>query len=112
MNTTYGTLENSLSDVFDGFKVDGKSNGVLLQDIFKDGAWLDFHTLPLLNPKLKTTDVNAIVIKHLNAAAINYAWRNQRVWLMSYPMTEAECMSCPFTQPILLLCITDLHPSQ
>lgn len=47
--------------------------------------------MPLLNgnlfPDLNQTE---FFYQYLVAMTVNVAWRLQRVWIMSYPMTQAE----------------------
>lgn len=79
--------------MFMDFKHEGVSNDIDFKSLFAHGAWLDAQAIPIL----KTDDpsvVNKLVKKHIDAAAINWAWREQHVWLMSFPMTQDDCTFC------------------
>jgi len=92
MHDTLDITQTSVSSFFTDFQTQGNSHGIDLQQIFQGGKWADWHNIPIVNPsKINPNTVNDIFSKHVTAAAINWAWHTQRVWLMSYPMTEAEC---------------------
>lgn len=62
-----------------------------------DGNFLDFKNIPILNsdtslPMLDADDVSKYFSNLIYAAVINSAWIKQNVFLMCYPMTQAECM--------------------
>ncbi|RDW58668.1 hypothetical protein BP6252_13144 [Coleophoma cylindrospora] len=97
MHDTLDTAEQSVSSFFTGFQAHGHSQGkgtsqdISLEQAFQGGEWVDWSKIPILNPnELSTNKINAVFAKHVSAAAINWAWHTQRVWLMSYPMTEDE----------------------
>jgi hypothetical protein len=74
----------------------GNSNGVPLIDMFAFGAWLDYRNIPVLNTdgskfQVSTTQLNDLWFKLLLGGLINYAWKQQNVMIVSWPMTEDEC---------------------
>lgn len=103
MGTTLQETEKAISATFDDLTIHGHSGDLNLQDMIKDGAWVDSTKIPVLNPAvLNHNQIFDIYRKHVNAAAVNWAWHKQRVWIMSYPMTEAECKSLRNSHLVLI----------
>lgn len=57
---------------------------------FSGGLWEDFHSIPLLQQDDGTSAIDTVFNRHVDAMAINWAWHRQRVWVMSYPMTQSD----------------------
>lgn len=74
---------------YDGFKTTGEHNGVKLIDVMAGGAYLDYRQIPILS-SVKITDLQHALFTHLLANMVNYAWKQQNVVLISFPMTEDE----------------------
>lgn len=88
------TIDGALTNIFRDLKTHGKSGDIDLRELLKDGTWIDEHNFAILDDdQVDTGKLDSFIVKHVNAAAVNWAWHNQRVWLMSYPMTEQECES-------------------
>ncbi|GIK07701.1 hypothetical protein Aspvir_003368 [Aspergillus viridinutans] len=73
----------------------GSYNGQSIVDVLAGGAWLDYHKIPVLNqdtslPQISETQASDYFYKMLLCFSINYAWKQQNVYLISYPMTEDE----------------------
>lgn len=86
------TIDGVLTDMFRDLKTHGKSEDIDLRDLFKDGTLVDEHNFAILDDdEVDTGKLDGFIVKHVNAAAVNWAWHDQRVWLMSYPMTQQEC---------------------
>ncbi len=92
LDSLFTTIFSSIAQTFTDFHDHGSSNGAALQDMFSGGQWvtpsgdtLGGGTSPMI------TAVNNALTKQAFAAAVNWSWRNQRVWLMSYKMTQDEC---------------------
>lgn len=92
LNNTLDPVLEAVDGMFNELKTAGIYNGVGLTDLLAEGAFLDTTTIPILNENLiSATDRQDIMLQHVNAAALNWAWRYTRVWSMSYPMSEEEC---------------------
>lgn len=93
--TTYlGQTKSQLQNAADEFLTQGKWNNVVLTDLFKGGLFADFTQIDALNPKLiSSAERESMYPKIMSAMVINTAWIEQRVWIMSYPMTKYEFMN-------------------
>ncbi|GIK01641.1 hypothetical protein Aspvir_005679 [Aspergillus viridinutans] len=79
----------------DGLMFQGSYNGKSIVDVLADGAWLDYHKIPVLNqdtslPRISETQASDHFYNMLLCFSINYAWKQQNVYLISYPMTQDE----------------------
>lgn len=78
--------------MFNELKSEGSYNGVSITEILAEGAFLNSTAIPILNEDLISHDERQeIVLQHVHAAALSWAWRYTRVWAMSYPMSEDDC---------------------
>ncbi|KAF2681278.1 hypothetical protein K458DRAFT_457327 [Lentithecium fluviatile CBS 122367] len=69
----------------------GEWHGHKLVDMFDNGAFADFRQLPLVDSEIvSVADRREIARKITTAITINTAWRQQRTWIMRYPMTKEE----------------------
>lgn len=92
MYTSLHKTESALSSFYTDFKTHGISHRMDLQESFKGGDWVDWRKVPIINEnKIDPNTIINVFGRHVSATAINWAWHSQRVWLMSYPMTEDEC---------------------
>jgi hypothetical protein len=91
-------------NINDGLMFKGAYNGKSIGDILAFGDWLDYHNIPVLNPTMiSVTQVEDYFYKMLLSFSINFAWRQQNVYLVSYPMTEDECMFFSLSRGLLIL---------
>lgn len=79
------TLENIYTEYFNT----GKYKGTSMQSLFQDGAWVDAQAIGVFN--VNTSMINNAMESMVNAIALDWAWSHQRVWLMSYPMSQDDC---------------------
>lgn len=106
-------MASALSGVFNDFMQNGTSQGLDLETMFQHGAWADVKSIPLLSSTGAGDAIEVAVQRQLNAAGLGYAWHNERVWLMSYPMSENDCESmllashCPLLY--MLMCVPVNH---
>ena len=64
-------------------------DNVFLTDLFANGAYVDQNTFP------DTSTRQEVIVKHINALALNWAWHKTRCWVASFPMSQADCMTLP-----------------
>jgi hypothetical protein len=82
----------------------GEYNNVKLVDLFDDGNWVNYLNIPVLKT-IPRSQVNDLVELHVNCAVVNWSWHQQRVWVMSYPMTQDECKLWHISQKLSFLFI-------
>jgi hypothetical protein len=100
IRTTIGYYQGAINETVklnDGLMFEGSYNGKSIGDVLAFGDWLDYHKIPVLNqhrdfPRMSVTEVGDYFYKMLLSFSINYAWRQQNVYMVSFPMTEDECM--------------------
>ncbi|KAH8797345.1 hypothetical protein F5884DRAFT_815081 [Xylogone sp. PMI_703] len=91
VSTLVNKTKTVVSDVVNGMYVSGKYGDVSLVDVLKDGAFDDYRKIAVLNPTiLPNVDQSHLMYQYLVGVTINVAWRLQRTWIMSYPMTQEE----------------------
>lgn len=80
-----------LQTAADSFLTKGEWNNIQMADLFEGGLFADFTQIDALNPKIiPTAERESMYPKIMSAMVINTAWHEQRVWLMSYPMTKEQ----------------------
>lgn len=97
-DTWYKPLIDSIYKDNDALVQTGRVGDRDAAAIFKGGAWLDYRDHPVLNDDkrkmiVSSTDLNDLMYSFILGSAINYAWKQQAVYLVSYEMSEAEFKS-------------------
>lgn len=73
----------------------GSWGSATLPDIIDHGEWVDYTDHPILNndnrkPQITIADTKAVFTKNLIAQTINYAWKEQGVFIVKYDMSEDD----------------------
>jgi hypothetical protein len=92
-------VRSALSQAFDGFARHGEFHSINMVDIFAHGAMYIGADIPYINEQqISAPQRKNLMLLHLDAAALNTAWRQQRVWAVSFPMSQNDC-KLSFTTP-------------
>ncbi|KFY99091.1 hypothetical protein V500_01463 [Pseudogymnoascus sp. VKM F-4518 (FW-2643)] len=59
-----------------------------VHDLFQDGSWVDYREIPVVSGSVSVTDVENAFFQLTVANLVNYAWRQQVVYLACYPMSQ------------------------
>jgi hypothetical protein len=62
-----------------------------VHDLFQDGDWVDYREIPVVSGDQSVTDVENAFFQLTVANLVNYAWRQQVVYLACYPMSQETC---------------------
>lgn len=103
MSKLQDSMKKPIQAMFDDLRVNGSHSDITLQNLFEHGAWVDLHELPLLNSVDSADIVDTAIKQQVNIAALNYAWNDENVWLMSYPMSQSDCQFTMSLSPRLPL---------
>ncbi|EEY19128.1 FG-GAP repeat domain-containing protein [Verticillium alfalfae VaMs.102] len=70
---------------------------IILDDVFKNGAWLNSDKIPILSqsekdgvPRIGTSELASWFFAFLHASILNYSWRNSLVFIVGHKMTRKE----------------------
>lgn len=66
-----------------------------VHDLFQDGDWVDYREIPVISGSVSVTDVENAFFQLTVANLVNYAWRQQVVYLACYPMSQETCEFLP-----------------
>lgn len=67
-----------------------------VHDLFQDGSWVDYREIPVVSGSVSVTDVENAFFQLTVANLVNYAWRQQVVYLACYPMSQETCEYLPY----------------
>ncbi|KAF2095321.1 hypothetical protein NA57DRAFT_79811 [Rhizodiscina lignyota] len=86
---------NSVNTLNDDLMTLGSHDGMSVQDLLADGTWLDYRDHPILNtdasrPLVQEGQLNDLMYHFLLGQLINYSWKQQSTWLVTYPMSEDD----------------------
>lgn len=78
-------------------KLDIDGDDLSLADLFDDGIWLNTDEIPIISAdtdnKIEFSLVSKWLTSFLFADVVNFAWKQQNVFIMSYEMDEETCKS-------------------
>jgi hypothetical protein len=96
MNNTFGKTKKELVQMFTSLTTTGKYKTLTIQDLIQHGRMVDFRQIQMLTIPLGDGDnpgaLGTLLTNRVVATMINWSWHAQRVWVQSYPMTQAECI--------------------
>ena len=103
---------NKINDMHDylfkhGFFQAPGGSKVVLDDLFKDGHWLDTSKIPIISGAITTTELTDYIFNFFHASLLNYSWRNSLVYVVGHPMTKSECKRPAIPRPGSLTTILD-----
>jgi hypothetical protein len=69
---------------------------IVLDELFRDGKWLDTREIPVLNTNSDYHSISAVELgdffaNFLHAAILDYSWKGSIVTIIGQPMTKEEC---------------------
>mgnify|MGYP001582639842 CR=1 FL=1 len=67
-----------------------------VHDLFQDGDWVDYREIPVVSGSVSATDVENAFFQLTFANLVNYAWRQQVIYLACYPMSQETCECLPY----------------
>ena len=92
VNESMVPVRDEVENLFIGLHKDGNYKELNLPETLAHGNFLDFRNIPYLNADLISDgERQKMLLTHLNAAMLNYAWRRNRVWIQAFEMTEEDC---------------------
>jgi hypothetical protein len=92
IQAAYANIINKNNDLMST----GSSEGTSLDYLFVEGQYLDYRNIAVLNTdtsrfQVSTTELNDLWFRILLSGLVNYAWKQQNVLIVSYPMSQDEC---------------------
>jgi hypothetical protein len=97
INSARVAIENINNNLTATGKYEPEEGGkIVLDELFKNGRWLDTREIPVLNtnseyPRISAVELGDFFANFLHAAILDYSWKGSVVTIIGHPMTKEEC---------------------